>query len=77
MYSIHWSQVAEATFAEEADFVLRKWNQNQVDKFSDLVYDFFDTISKTPKIGKYFPKQKILFCSNFKTKYIVLQSFNS
>ena len=51
MYSIIWSILAEITFAEEIEFIFKKWNQVEVDKFDDLVQENFKRISKNPLIG--------------------------
>jgi plasmid stabilization system protein ParE len=56
MFEIHWSIVAEETFAEEGYFILRKWNTDEVEKFSALVYDFIDSLSKNPTIGVFIHK---------------------
>lgn len=48
MYSIHWSTLSEITFAEEIEFILKKWNQNEVDKFGQLVQKNLEMLSKNP-----------------------------
>ncbi|TDE30276.1 type II toxin-antitoxin system RelE/ParE family toxin [Flavobacterium ranwuense] len=58
-YYIHWLTLAELTFLDEIDFILRKWNTNGVEKFTILVYSFIDALSQNPTIGKYSPKRKI------------------
>lgn len=58
-YYIHWLTLAELTFIEEIDFILRKWNTNEVEKFTTLVYDFIDTLSQKPTMGKFSSKYKI------------------
>jgi hypothetical protein len=37
MFEIHWTTLAEETFAEEGYFILRKWSIDEVEKFSILV----------------------------------------
>lgn len=56
MFEIHWSALAEETFAEEGYFILRKWNIDEVEKFATLVYDFIDSLSKNPTIGVFISK---------------------
>lgn len=51
IYKIEWKLIATYTYFEEIDFILSKWNEVEVQKFEDLVYDFLATLSKTPKIG--------------------------
>ena len=51
MLDIYWSFLSKITFSEEIYFILRKWNQTEVDKFSELVYDSLEKLSKNPKIG--------------------------
>lgn len=58
-YDIYWLTLAELTFLDEIDFILRKWNTNEVEKFTRLVYGFIDSLSQNPTIGKYSPKLKI------------------
>ena len=53
MLKINWSDLSKMTYADEINFILQKWNQIEVDKFVDLVYDFIDTLSKAPEIGIY------------------------
>lgn len=43
--------MAEITFADEIEFILKKWNQVEVDKFDDLVRENLVRLSKNPLIG--------------------------
>lgn len=52
-YRIEWKEIATNTYFKEIDFILSKWNEVEVQKFEDLVYDFLATLSKTPEIGIY------------------------
>lgn len=36
-YYIHWLTLAELTFLDEIDFILKKWNSTEVEKFTLLV----------------------------------------
>ncbi len=56
MYVIKWSFLSNESFSEEVYFILRKWSQIEVDKFSKLVFDFTDRLSINPEIGIYNPK---------------------
>jgi plasmid stabilization system protein ParE len=53
MYKVNWSRLAILSFADEDDFILRKWNEAEVVKFNDLVDDWLESISNTPTIGIY------------------------
>lgn len=53
MYKVNWSRLAILSFADEEDFILRKWNETEVEKFNDLVDDWLETIRKTPTSGIY------------------------
>jgi hypothetical protein len=53
MFITNWKPLATESYFDEMNFILLKWNQNEVQKFEDLVYDFLETITKTPTIGIY------------------------
>lgn len=53
IYKIEWKAVATFSYFNEIDFILSKWNEVEVQKFEDLVYDFLATLSKTPETGIY------------------------
>ncbi|SHG42625.1 hypothetical protein SAMN05443549_10429 [Flavobacterium fluvii] len=53
IYRIEWKSIATYSYFDEIDFILLKWNEVEVQKFEDLVYDFLATLSKTPKLGIY------------------------
>lgn len=52
MFEITWSSYAEITFYDEANYILSKWNLDEVEKFFNLVNDHIALISKNPFIGK-------------------------
>lgn len=56
MYTVIWLHEAEISYYEELDFIFRKWNIVEVEKFTILVYDFLETLSKKPTIGIYSKK---------------------
>lgn len=76
IFDIIWHANAEITFNEEASFILKIWNENEVLKFHDLVVKNLDRLSINPLIGVYnndlkiyslmLSKQTILFY-NFNT----------
>jgi len=51
IYKVEWKEIAIESYFNEIDFILSKWNEVEVQKFEDLVYDFLSTLSKTPEIG--------------------------
>jgi plasmid stabilization system protein ParE len=53
IYKIEWKTIATYSYFNEIDFILSKWNEIEVQKFEDLVYDFLATLSKTPEIGTF------------------------
>lgn len=53
IYTIEWKATAMYSYFNEIDFILSKWNEVEVQKFEDLVYDFLTTLSKNPEIGRY------------------------
>ena len=61
MYSISWTVLAETSYDEEADFILKKWNEFQVEKFQDLVLENLDRLSNNPEIGIYDKKLKLFY----------------
>ena len=52
-YVIHWDIIAIESLVSESDFILRKWNQAEVDKFENLVELNLERLSKNPEIGKF------------------------
>lgn len=53
IYKVEWKPMATHSYLNEMDFILSKWNEIEVQKFEDLVYDFLETLSKIPKLGIY------------------------
>ena len=56
IYKIEWKTIAIFSYFNKLDFILSKWNEIEVQKFEDLVYDFLETLSKTPEIGVFNPE---------------------
>lgn len=57
-YHIHWTTSAEISYAEEIEFINKKWNIKEIEKFISLSNDFIESISKNPTIGIYNRKFK-------------------
>ena len=53
IYKIEWKPLATNTYLDEMEFILSKCNEIEVQKFEDLVYDYLNTLSKSPEIGIY------------------------
>lgn len=51
-YKIEWTFLAEISFFEEAQFILLKWNINEVNKFESLVEAELKRLSTNPTLGK-------------------------
>ena len=58
-YSINWDSVALDTYIEETEFILLKWNVKEVQKFTTLVEENLERLSKNPLIGIYKNELKI------------------
>lgn len=52
-HKIEWKAVATESYFNEIDFILSKWNEVEVQKFEDLVFDLLATLTTTPEIGIY------------------------
>ena len=88
MYDFKWDLVAIATYQEEVDFILLKWNYKEVEKFHLLVEENLKRLSKNPEIGIFdklvnvysivISKQTTLFYSfNTESKIIELHVFST
>jgi len=86
IYKINWDSTALDTYVEETEFILLKWNSNEVQKFKILVEENLERLSKNPKIGickntlkvycLVISKQTSLYYSfSTKTKVIMLHAF--
>lgn len=51
MLKIKWATLAEITFEEEINFILKKWNLVEADKFVVLVNNYLERLTKNPEIG--------------------------
>lgn len=61
MYVIYWSKLAVDSYRDEADFILNKWNYQQVAVFALLIEKHLQSIAFNPFIGKKY-SSKDLFC---------------
>ena len=86
IYKINWDSTALETYVEETEFILLKWNFNEVEKFKILVEENLMRLSQNPEIGflkhsfkvygLVISKQTTLYYSfNTKTKIIALHVF--
>lgn len=85
-YTLIWSSTSIDSYFEEAEFILKKWNIKEVEKFSILVEESLQRLSKNPEIGVYnknsaiysfvISKQTTLYYNfNIETKNIRLHVF--
>ncbi|MEM0519512.1 MULTISPECIES: type II toxin-antitoxin system RelE/ParE family toxin [Aequorivita] len=56
---VFWTQLADITFEDEIEFILRKWNNAEAEKFIDLVEDFKKALSTNPYMGKLSEKSQV------------------
>jgi plasmid stabilization system protein ParE len=59
MFTIVWQPNAEITFEEEMDFILKKWNYNEVQNFKDLTYKYLSQLALNPRLGNFKAEFKI------------------
>ena len=56
---INWTSSANASFEDEIEFILSKWNLKEVEKFINLVDGFTKKLSDNPYIGKKSVKEDV------------------
>lgn len=61
IFNFIWNKNAEITLQEEASFILKKWNEIEVEKFEYLVIENLDRLSINPEIGIYNKKLKVFY----------------
>ena len=49
---IRWIGLADKSFEDEIDFIIRKWNTEQAVAFTSLVEDFLKLLKENPYLGK-------------------------
>ncbi len=52
-YKVVWRPSSEVTYFDEIDFIYRKWNNKEVQKFQELVFENLSRLSENPEIGLY------------------------
>ncbi|WP_298115229.1 hypothetical protein [Flavobacterium sp.] len=76
IYDMIWDVKAQITFEEEINYILFKWNFNEVKKFSDLVEENLSRLSINPEIGIYSKSLKV-YCIVISKQTTLYYSFNS
>ena len=61
IFNFIWNKNAEITLQEEASFILKKWNEIEVEKFEYLVIENLDRLSINPEIGIYNKQLKVFY----------------
>jgi plasmid stabilization system protein ParE len=56
--NVFWSETAKATYAEELDFIYRKWGTKEVEKFINLSITFIKTLKTGVLVGKPIKKKE-------------------
>jgi hypothetical protein len=49
---VFWTRTSEITYIEEIDFIRKKWNEEEVINFMDLVNDYISTLKSGVLIGR-------------------------
>jgi plasmid stabilization system protein ParE len=52
-FIVNWDSVAINSYIHESEFILLKWNSQEVQKFHDLVEENLSRLCKNPEIGIY------------------------
>ena len=78
IYSLIWAPSSDVSYFEEIDFIFRKWNNNEVQKFQDLVFENLERLSINPNIGTYHEllKSYSFVISKQTTLYYIVDSEN-
>ena len=76
IYKINWDSTALDTYFEETEFILLKWNSNEVQKFKVLVEENLERLSKNPKIG-IFNKTLKVYCLVISKQTSLYYSFST
>lgn len=61
IFNFIWHKNAEITLQEEASFILKKWNEFEVEKFEYLVVENLDRLSINPEIGIFNEQLKVFY----------------
>jgi plasmid stabilization system protein ParE len=52
-FIVNWDLIALDSFIKEAEFILLKWNLNEVERFNELVEENLFRLAINPLIGKF------------------------
>ena len=74
-FSFKWNLTAINFYTEELSFILYKWNENEVEKFEDLVNLNLKLLSTNPEIGTFDKKHKV-YCLVIFKQTTLYYSFN-
>ncbi len=58
-YKIIWQLNSEITYLTEIEYIYFKWNQEEAEKFQELVIENLNRLSINPLLGKYDSNLKI------------------
>ena len=58
-YKIIWQLNSEITYLAEIEYIYFKWNQEEAEKFQELVIENLNRLSINPLLGKYDSNLKI------------------
>jgi len=58
MFKIIWQPNSEISYLDEIDFIFRKWNYKEVQKFQDLVFENLKRLEENPFIGNFNSSRK-------------------
>ncbi|OWP86823.1 hypothetical protein BWK60_06890 [Flavobacterium covae] len=53
MYLIFWDEIAIETLLAESEFILKKWNYKEVQKFEKMVSERLEKLALNPFVGLY------------------------
>ena len=51
MYSVNWSTLSRITFEDETIFIIEKWNEQEGEKFGELVHSLLLKLGIHPEMG--------------------------
>ena len=58
-FEIYWTSLAELSYAEEIEFIFKKWNGAEVSEFVILVENFISQLTQYPYLGKKVSQHKV------------------
>ena len=51
MYSVYWSKLSRITFEDETIFIIEQWNEQEGEKFGELVHSILLKLAVHPEMG--------------------------